>query len=350
MAVSPLLPFLALAAHAAVADPFFDGSRGAARFEPLAGPRGTVRPPRAPTEAEALEILREAGARWSHAALSARLSPLDPGQTFDFAVVGDAEPGRFFFQRLLPPGGDAYERLLGLMSARAPAFIVQMGDFVSRGTPRAYLRYLELIDGSVPTPIFHVIGNHDRRGTQFGAEDKSLFKALFGETTDRVLDRGDWRLVFLDNADYGVSDFQLDWLDAALEGRDKTIVFMHIPPDYLYKRLDGAGGEPRARDEAAKPPTGYFSAGAERLRAILERRRPKRVYLGHIHGFGAAEDRGVCYVLSAAGGSPLYPVRAHAAELKTHFLTVRVSAEGVTEEMTRLDGSSRLLPGPCPVP
>lgn len=52
--------------------------------------------------------------------------------------------------------------------------------------------------------------------------------------------------------------------------------------------------------------------------------------------------RGVRYILSGGGGSPLWPVpwvqRVH------HYLTVRVGPEGVQDTIHRLDGTQSQLP------
>lgn len=336
-----LLLLLALfAANASAASVLFDGARG---------PRHTVpRLPPPPPKDFVLDILRGARVRFGYEPETARLPPVGPGGAFQFVVVGDAEPGRFFFERVFPPGRDAYERLLGMMQARSPQFIVQMGDFVSRGTAKNYLGYLGLLERAASTPLIHVVGNHDREHTNWKPADKSFYKALFGESTDRYLDRGGWRLVFLDDSDSRLTDAQLDWLDATLATAKNSLVFMHIPPVYLYKRLDGTGKERPEKALSEKPPKGYFTQGAARFREIVSRRSVRRVYMGHIHAYGAEVDEGVCYVLTAAGGSPVYPARAHAELFKTHFLSVSVSGDALSEELTTLEGETRSLPGPCP--
>ena len=323
----------------------FDGARGAS--SPLFIHKGPPASPRPPSRAEALERLNAARSRFGHDAQAALTPARAPGEAFTVAVVGDGEPGRFFFERIFPPPRDAYEDLLQIMAAQRPDFVVQLGDFVSRGTPRNYLSYLGLLERAATVPLFHVIGNHDRRQTGKNPADKTFYKTLVGEATDRVIDRGGWRFIFLDDSDSRLTEAQLDWLDTALDTEMPSLIFMHIPPSYLYKRLDGKGNEQDfAEDE--KPKTGYFNQGAERFREIVSRRKVRRVYMGHIHAFGAAQDRGVCYVLTGAGGSPTYPAKKHAALFKTHFLRLTLSGDSLSEEMHLLDGGSAPLASSCP--
>jgi predicted phosphodiesterase len=349
LALAALLLAAPAGAEGYAAGAFFDGARGAAVLDFPRGPRRDHPPrPKPPTREETIARLVAARARFGHEAQEALIPPRAAGEAFAFVALGDGEPGRFFFQRLFPPHRDAYEDLLGMIASEGADFTVQLGDFVSRGKDRNYLSYAALLERAVRSPLLHVTGNHDRAWTNKEPQDKTLYRALIGEETDRIVDRGAWRFVLLDDSDSRLTDAQLDWLDAALDTDKKTLVFMHIPPAYLGKRLDGAGGEP-AFEEDAKPETGYFNAGAERFREIVTRRKPARVYMGHIHAYGAVEDRGVCYVLSGAGGSPVYPAKSHAALFKTHYLRVDLSPEGVREELVFLDGGRRELPAGCPV-
>lgn len=347
------LAFLLLAAPAAAegfaaAGGFFDGARGAAALDFPRGPRHAHHAPKMLTREETLARLLAARERYGHDAQTALIPARAPGEAFSFVALGDGEPGRFFFQRVFPPNRDAYEDLLGMIASEGADFTVQLGDFVSRGKSRNYLSYAALLERAAKSPLLHVTGNHDREWTNKEPQDKTFYRALIGEETDRVVDRGDWRFVLLDDSDSRLTDAQLDWLDSVLAADKKALVFMHIPPSYLYKRLDGAGHE-TVHAEASKPETGYFNAGAERFREIVTRRKPARVYMGHIHAYGAVEDRGVCYVLSGAGGSPVYPAKSHAAVFKTHYLRVSLSPEGIRETMVLLDGGTRELPAGCPV-
>ena len=322
----------------------FDGVRGEPVYQFT---RGMPAPTRLLSRREALERLDAARPRFGHDAQAAKAPVRAPGEAFTVAVVGDGEPGRFFFERIFPPPRDAYEDLLGKIAEQRPDFTVQLGDFVSRATPRNYAAYLDLLERAATVPLFHVIGNHDRQRTGKDPADKTFYKTLVGEATDRVIDRGGWRFVFLDDSDSRLTDSQLDWLDKALDTTMPSLVFMHIPPSYLYKRLDGKGRE-QGFGEDENPKTGYFNQGADRFRDIVSRRKVRRVYMGHIHAFGGAQDRGVCYVLTGAGGSPTYPAKKHAALFKTHFLKLTLSGDALSEEMHLLDGGSAPLASPCP--
>ena len=60
-----------------------------------------------------------------------------PGETFSFAVIGDAEPGRFWFERIFPPRGKkVFETQMRRLQANNPDFVLQLGDIVSDRQPR----------------------------------------------------------------------------------------------------------------------------------------------------------------------------------------------------------------------
>lgn len=321
---------LAAAGHAAVdGRSLFDGAKPPADAA-LPALSGEAPPLGALTEVP--PDLAAAKAVWGTEAMKARLAAAPAAAPLRFAVVGDGEPGRFPWQRIFAPR-DGFRSLMRLLQPRGPEFVMQLGDFVSKGNAKNYRSYVSLLIAEAKVPLFHIQGNHDR-STPNGDADKNLFRAVFGEG-DYYFERGGWRFVAFDTADYAATDAQLDWLDAALASEKPTLLFLHIPPVYLKGLIKSVVPE---GDE--KLMSGYFEGGAARFREILARRLPKRVYMGHIHAFGTAELDGVKYVLTAGGGSPLYPLPpSYPSYRRTHYLWVEAAAGGaLTETVHELGG------------
>ncbi len=264
-----------------------------------------------------------------------RRSPA-PKTEFSFAVIGDTEKGRFFFERWWSPGKDAFKRQLASMTARDPDFVMQLGDSVSKGTIKNYRKYVSFLKKYLKIPLVHVIGNHDRSKPN-GKADKVLFKATFGET-DLYFDHNGWRFVALDSSDYAVTDAQLDWLDKALDTPNKTLIFTHIVPSYLKGKIKSK--VPR-KVEAKLLPKGYFAGGSARFGKIVKKRGVERVYMGHIHAYGTAVHGGVKYVLSGGGGSPLYPLPPGYPKFKpAHYIWVEAGPGGLKETVHVMDGAT----------
>lgn len=330
------LPVLAAAGPNA----FFDGARPGPGARPpmLSGEApdlGSV----GPLDTEVPPDLAAAKAVWGSDAMKKRLAAAPPSASgVSFGVIGDAEPGRFFWERWFNPGADVFARQLDELQARGPELIMQLGDFVSKGIAKNYREHLELLARHAHLPLFHIQGNHDRSAPN-GPADKNLYRAVFG-AGDYFFERGGWRFVAFDSADYAVTDAQLDWLDAALDTEVPAIIFMHIPPDYLKGKVFSKG--PGDKDIQAAFLAGWFDGGAARFREIVERRRVKRVYMGHIHSFAQGEVGGVKYVITAGGGSPFYPLPpGYPTRRKGHYLWVQAQSNGsLTETVHELDGTT----------
>ena len=323
-----LRPLLMLFAAAALAEPsaLFDGSAGIKQVLP-------------PLKASPIP-----GSRWSNAAQAARL-PARPKAEFSFAVIGDAEPGRFFWERFYSPGKDAFQRLLAASQDENPDFVFQLGDFVSKGTVENYREHLQNID-NVRVSFFAVIGNHDRSRPN-GSADKKLYEALRGKT-DFYFDYGGWRFIGLDTADRRLLAPQLAWLKEALAAKGRKIIFTHVPPAYLKRLLKSEDLKSEAPPEGYiyDVLTAYFEEGSSEFEALVSNGDVARVYMGHIHAYGAATHKGVKYVLSGCGGSPLYPLPpGYPSRKMAHYISVKVGADGSLEETVHpLNGDSFPIP------
>ena len=340
-------PLAALAAP----DRLFDGARPAGARPSAPGPAPDVGPSHS-LGTQIPDDLAAARARMGNEAELGRLAA-DPGRTerVAFAVIGDAEPGRFFWERWFNSDRHAFEKALAQARGRRAEFVVQLGDYVSRGIEDNFRKGVDFLDAHPGAPLLHVQGNHDRSQPN-GPADKDLFRAVFGPG-DYYFDRGGWRFVALDSADYAVTDAQLDWLDQALDTPLPSLIVTHIPPAYLAGKLKSQGPEQAALDERAaaqwrrgKPEAeflaAYFDGGSARFGEIVARRGVKRVYMGHIHAFGTAEVDGVKYVLSGCGGSPHYPLPpGYPTRKKDHYVWLEAGAGGtLSETVHELDGTT----------
>lgn len=337
----------------------FDGSRGEApRLE-------GARPP-TPSASEAKRkptvVPPELAAAKSRVGVDAQLAKLAAtaaAPSFTFGVIGDAEPGRFPWERVFTPGPTAFADQMAALQAAAPAFILQLGDFVSEGVPENYRKHVAWLDASSTVPLLRCLGNHDRERPN-GDADKVLYDAVFGPR-DYFFDRAGWRFIALDSSDRKLTPAQLAWLKAALDTPARKVIFTHVPPKYLkpLKPLAEVGALETDGAEALEAEklsggihdffTNYFEDGADEFERLVSAGGVAAVYMGHIHAFWAADHRGVRYVISGGGGSPLYPLPpGYPKKRFAHFLTVEASPAGLVETVHPLKGAPFVLPAVRP--
>lgn len=308
----------------------FDGrSPRAATIEDAVG-RGHLvvapNPVRLPRELDSLRSLARPF-RTDEQLTKLAASPRGVGETFRFAVIGDAEPGRFWFSRTLFNTPGVFWKLLTRADRSGADFIFQLGDMVSRGTVLNFWSFIKGLFSAGPrTPYLTAIGNHDRHKPH-GITNDRVYRAAFG-SPDYAFDRGGRRFIVLDSSAGRVTPVQLAWLSGLLDPEVPTVVFTHIPPAPLSEWTDwgsikGAGG---------------FKEGSAEFMRLMSENKVQRVYMGHIHGLGVLERGGVKYVLTGGGGSPLYPgpvkTRLH------HWLSVEAGPDGLVETVHAADGSS----------
>lgn len=250
---------------------------------------------------------------------------------FEFAVMGDCEPGRFWIFRALFNRAGVFSRQISSIQQQSADFSVQLGDMVSRGLESHYLRFFRQMSSlPIEKPYLTVIGNHDRLRPH-GRSNSRLYRSLFG-LNNYHFDHGGVRFVVLDSSSARLSYAQLKWLDKVLDSPSRKVIFTHIPPAFLE-----LWGRSRLSHRL-----GGFSEGASEFAAIASRRKVDRVFMGHIHGFGVQDYGGVRYVLTGGGGSPLFPLGA--ADRFYHYLTVSVSPSGLSERVHTLEGESFAIP------
>lgn len=251
-------------------------------------------------------------------------------EEFQFAVLGDAEPGRFWFSRKLFNVPGVFEKQVRAIQDHPIDFSIQLGDMVSRGLPAHYRRFFDNLARVRPEkPYLTVIGNHDRQSPNLPSRS-DFYRACFGKT-NYAFDHGSLRFVVLDSSRRSVSERQLKWLDLALRTPRRKIIFTHIPPGVLsWTHFAGAKG------------IGGFRRGGREFAEIAAKHKVDRVYMGHIHGFGVQDFQNVRYVLTGGGGSPLFPLAAD--DRFHHFIVVRVSGEDIEDRVYSLDGHHFKIP------
>lgn len=323
-------------------------------------------PPFAPA---GVEIMREptpvppdlaaAKARVGNDAMLARLTPRAPKEGFTFGVIGDAERGRFWWERIFSPEKTAFVNQLRALQNSDIDFSLQLGDFVSEGDADHYRDHIAVVEAEAVKPLLRCVGNHDRSRPN-GNADKNLYDAVFG-ARDYFFDHGGWRFVSLDTSDRKVTGAQLAWLRAALSVHGPKVVFTHVPPDYIKSitplkevgALEEWSADKSAQDEQkgylSDFFTNYFKVGSPEFEDIVTNGGVKAVYMGHIHAFWAADHRGVRYVISGGGGSPLYPLPpGYPKKRFAHVLNVAVTPAGLIETVVPYKGTPFVLPPVTP--
>ena len=339
---------LAASAFGQGPNPEFDGATAPSRMElPPAPPSLNGAPVQIPQD------LSQAKARLGTEAVLAQLKPRPDAETFVFGVIGDAEPGRFPWERIFSPGPDTFKNELESLQGMGPDFVIQLGDIVSEGNAANYGKAVKLLSAESGVPLLTVIGNHDRSRPN-GDADKTFYDAVFGPR-DYFFDHGGWRLICLDSSDRRLSKAQLDWLASALKTDKRKAVFTHVPPDYLesIKPLPEVGPmeiEPQAPIGDESTPagdffTGRFKEGAAEFDELVSNNGVAAVFMGHIHTFWAGDHRGVRYIISGGGGSPLYPMPPGYPKRRfAHFLSVEAGPQGLRETVHPMKGEAFVLP------
>ncbi len=304
--------------------------------------------------------LAAAHTRVGNDAMRARLAPRSAGETFTFGVIGDAEHGRFWWERVFSPEKASFVNQWRALQASDADFTFQLGDFVSEGDVDHYREHVALVEREAVRPLLRCVGNHDRSRPN-GAADKNLYDAVFG-ARDYYFDHGGWRFVSLDSSDRRVTAAQLAWLKTTLAAPGPKVIFTHVPPDYIKSiaplgevgELETLSPNKKARDEQKSYLddffTNYFKNGSPEFEELVSNGGVKAVYMGHIHAFWAADHRGVRYVISGGGGSPLYPLPpGYPKKRFAHTLRVTAGPSGLVETVVPYKGTPFVLPPVKPV-
>jgi predicted MPP superfamily phosphohydrolase len=177
-----------------------------------------------------------------------------------------------------------------------PNFIIDGGDLIE-GTRREGeksfndWKLLMSFFSKINLPIYHVIGNHERRGLT-----KNQWLELNNyKNTYYFFDYNDLRVIVLDGNeddetedngiyDYQMTDKQLEWLEEKLSSAQnmRKIVFIHYP---VILKLSSATNKPLAVDQASK------------LKELFAKYRVMAVFSGHVEILEMSELDGVSYFI-----------------------------------------------------
>jgi len=225
----------------------------------------------------------ETGDTWVRITTSETSFSITPKEVGEYKVLafGDHRPdGR----KEVP---EVFLKIRDEMNADEGVFIIDGGDLVYSGKVDEWAALLE--EWKWDKPVFIAVGNHEYIG-----EGINVYHMFFGPT-DYSFALGDYHYIFMNNIrnDYGLSDEQWDWLQKELEsarasGR-RPVIVMHAPP-----------ADPRPGGDHGMNP-----ADGKRLLELMKEYNAFGVF-SHIHMFWNGTVEGVHYIITGAGGAPLY--------------------------------------------
>lgn len=262
-----------------------------------------------------LSLLDEYAATESYERLYERIRNREAGEGgFFFVALGDTRSFKGRAQRILRKAAE-FE----------PAFILSNGDIVRHGTVEEYGEYhMPLMRDLDPIPFIPAPGNHEEGPNHnFGP-----FKRLYGDVRFSF-DFAGSRFVGINNGDldkmgWGDIRYLEDELGKAPEVEHKFVIF-HVPPEFLENAVESEG-------------TRGFAWNAKRFHRLMVEHKVDHVFSGHVHGFASEVIDGVRYTITGGGGASLTDNLGEEGRVH-HFILVKVSPEGLTNEIIKMNRS-----------
>jgi hypothetical protein len=238
---------------------------------------------------------------------------------------------------------DSHRRVMERIRGEVPDFLLGTGDMVDEGTKEEQWQQFFEIEGPLlrDNVLYPALGNHDRQGRGRTADNYRSWFAVPENSPDPeryyAFTYGASRFLILDSNLYSFAlTDQTAWIEkelaAARDDRRVRHIFvvMHHPPYSISLH----GGQRDLR---------------ERWTPLFEKYGVAAVFSGHDHVYERAEVDGLRYFVTGGGGAPLYPRKAHAAQIDVdavkyfervnHYLRVHVDGDQIEVTAVRVDGS-----------
>ena len=266
-----------------------------------------------------------------------------------FVLIGAGTPAVRATQDTLPPtklrfvvygdtrdGHNTHRRLVDLIMAQRPQFVLQTGDLVAYGGDKALWRIYDDITKPLRetgVTIYPSRGNHDLGGP--GYEQRvPVTVASSGSKFYYSFDLGDCHFASVDCFEPNAPGTpQYRWLESDLAAAQKTarhtFVFFHVAP---YSIGDGHGSDVKLR---------------KRICPLFAKYGVRAVFNGHEHIYYRTTRDGVPYIIAGGGGAPLYgadprngAIKGDKWESVHHIVVCDVDGDKVTFRAIRENGST----------
>ncbi len=254
-----------------------------------------------------------------------KLSALETIQgKFSFVVIGDNRSG-----------DDLYKKLVAMIVARRPDFVVNTGDMIVHpGDKKEWASFWEL-SKPITVPYFLSVGNHDAHPKVPLSEktyreevdqpgNELYYSFVAGNSLFIVLDS------YLDDQEQKIIGQQYQWLLEVLEHAKQKhrFVFLHHP---LYTD-PGKGKHPHGGLDS-------HPEDRDRLEALLMKYRVTAVFAGHEHYYERRMVDGFPHIITGGGGAPMYAREEDGGF--NHFILVSVDGDKVNVEVIDINGKIR---------
>lgn len=238
-------------------------------------------------------------------------------EPYTFVVLGDNRSG-----------DRVYKKIVKLVTARNPDFIINTGDLIPHPGNRNQWRNFWELSKPFDVSYFLVIGNHDvddKKSEAVWKDEVNLpgnelyYSWTIGRTLFVVLNSCEV------NNDKKITGMQLAWLKRTLDPKkyEHQFVFLHHP---LYVRTGGSHyGEsldqyPGLRDE---------------LQALLNEKKVDAVFGGHEHVYYKKKVDNVWHITTGGAGAPLYRPAFN------HFIFVKIENKRIEVKVIDKEGVMR---------
>lgn len=248
-----------------------------------------------------------------------------PAPPFEFLVYGDTRTRHDVHRKVIQ----------AVLKNGIPDFALHTGDLVENGSDDTLWPFFFDAERDLlrQTPIFPVLGNHERNARDF----YEFFQAASPYYSFNW-GNAHFSLINSDIANAGIDkaardafwEEQRQWLENDLKGAQSfeyRIIVAHHPPFSAVFNRQGSNPEMRA------------------LVPLFEQYHVSLAVFGHDHNYQRYLQNGINYVISGGGGAPLYdvdkpdPKTVQKAVSTENFVTVRVEGKLLKVQAHALDGS-----------